>query len=106
MQYVHDEYLQVLVELGVVGLTLLLSVLVGSCLLVRRAIRRDHRTTLPAAVAAATAAAAVHGAFDFVWHVPVVPLVLAVLVGLLTDSTPHTLAGPTGPATQRRGDLS
>ena len=85
MQYVHDEYLQVLVELGFVGLTLLLSVLVGSGLLVRRAMRRDRRHALPAAVAAATAAVAVHGGFDFVWHVPVVPLVFAALLGLLTE---------------------
>ena len=106
MQYVHDEYLQVLVELGIVGLTLLLSVLVGSGLLVRRAIRRDRATTLPAAVAAATAAVAVHGGFDFVWHVPVVPLVFAALLGLLTEPAPQILAGPTGSATQRRGDLT
>jgi O-antigen ligase len=106
MQYVHDEYLQVLVELGLVGLTLLLAVLVGSGLLIRRAIHCYRATTLPAAVAAATAAAAVHGGFDFVWHLPVVPLVLAVLLGLLTEPAAQTLAGPTGPATQRRGDLS
>ena len=103
MQYVHDEYLQVLVELGIVGLTLLLSVLVGSCLLVRRAIRRDRATTLPAAVAAATAAAAVHAGFDFVWHVPVVPLVLAVLLGLVTEPAAQNFAEPTGSATRRKG---
>ncbi len=82
------------------------GVLVGSGLLVRRAIRRDGATTLPAAVAAATAAVAVHGGFDFVWHVPVVPLVFAALLGLLTEPAPQILAGPTGSATPRRGDLT
>jgi hypothetical protein len=47
-----------------------------------------------------------HGAFDFVWHLPVVPLVLGVLIGLLTEPTSQTIAGPTGPATRRRGELS
>lgn len=106
MQYVHDEYLQVLVELGIVGLALLLSVLVGSVLLVRRAIRRDRATALPAAVAAATAAVAVHGGFDFVWHVPVVPLVFATLLGLLTGPAPQILAGRPARRSQRRGDLT
>jgi hypothetical protein len=106
MQYVHDEYLQVLVELGVLGLALLLGLLVGGGLLARRAIRRDRVSPLPAAVAAALAAAALHGAFDFVWHLPVVPLVLGVLIGLLTEPTSQTIAGPTGPATRRRGELS
>ena len=106
MQYVHDEYLQVLVELGVVGLVLLLWVLISGGLLVRAATRRDRLSALPAAVAAAMAAAAVHGAFDFVWHVPAVPLVLAVLIGLLTEPVFQTIVGPTGPATQRKGELS
>jgi len=106
MQYVHNEYLQVLVELGFVGLTLLLTVLVGCGLLVRRAMCRDRARPLPAAIAAASAAVAVHGGFDFVWHVPVVPLVFAALLGLLTEPAPQILAGPTGSATPRRGDLS
>jgi hypothetical protein len=34
-----------------------------------------------AVVAEALAAFAVHSAFDFMWHVPVVPIVVAALVG-------------------------
>jgi hypothetical protein len=97
MRYVHDEYLQVLVELGAPGLALLLGIGAGGLVMVRRASRQEAGSNLPAAVAAALAAAAVHGAFDFVWHVPVVPLVLAVLLGLVAE--PCAYARPTG-----RGD--
>jgi O-antigen ligase len=106
MQYVHDEYLQVLVELGAPGLALLLGIGAGGLVMVRRAARRDPGSTVPAAVGAAMAAAAVHGAFDFVWHVPVVPLVLAVLLGLLAERAHDTPPGRPVRATHQRGDQS
>ena len=59
----------------------------------RRAHQQMPDNALVAAVSAALAAAAVHAAFDFVWHVPVVPLLLAALLGLVTER-PSARTGP------------
>jgi hypothetical protein len=85
MRYLHDEYLQVLLALGLPGLVLLLGLLAATAAVLRRARHGFAGSALPAAVAAGLAAAAVHAGFDFVWHVPVVPLLLAALLGLVTD---------------------
>ena len=85
MRYVHDEYLQLAVDLGLPGLLLGLAVLVTAARALRSARRmaQDQTTQgLAAGAAAALVAAAVHAAFDFVWHVPAVPLLVAVVVGL------------------------
>ena len=89
----HDEYVQILLDLGVLGL-LLLMLLVA--LLVRAAAvgvaRRSSRDPLPAGVLAALVAAAVHGGLDFVWHVPVVPLTAVALVAVTwrpADTSQH-----------------
>ncbi|MBW4716303.1 O-antigen ligase family protein [Saccharothrix obliqua] len=79
MRYAHDEYLQVLVELGAIGLALLGCVLFA----VFRAVRR--RTGGPwAGAVAALAVLAVHSGFDFLWHLPVTLLVAGVCTGLAT----------------------
>jgi O-antigen ligase len=77
-EYVHNEYVQVLLEYGVVGAALLAALIaaIARALWQRGARRRED--PLWCGVAAACVAAP----FDFVWHVPVVPLVLAVLIGL------------------------
>jgi hypothetical protein len=80
--YVHNEYAQVAAELGLLGLVLLAVLLVA----VARSLWRA-RTTAPsgatwAGVVAATAAFAVHSAFDFVWHLPAVVLTVTLLVGV------------------------
>lgn len=82
IRFVHDEYVQILLELGVLGLLLLLLLV---ALLVRAAAagsRETARDPLPAGVMAALVAAAVHGGLDFVWHVPVVPLTAVALVAV------------------------
>ena len=80
IRYVHDEYVQVLLDLGAVGL-LLLAVLVAALAHgLHRARRAGHRGALLAGASAALAAAAVHGGLDFVWHIPVVPLTVVALV--------------------------
>lgn len=97
-RYAHNEYLQVLVELGAVGFVLLLLVLVAAGYAVRRgqaivaghAVQGEHPRTRPAvlcsgAVAALTAFL-VHSGLDFLWQVPVVPLTGALIVGL---AAPH-----------------
>jgi O-antigen ligase len=87
-QYVHDEYLQTLVQEGAIGLALLLALLAGLGRLVWRSRPAGPSDALWAGVVAACAAAAVHAGFDFVWHVPAVPLMVAALIGLATAPAP------------------
>ena len=70
--YIHNEYLQILVQLGAIGLALTLCLLAAILLTVRRA----H----PAALAALTALA-VHSGFDFLWHIPAILLTAGLLIG-------------------------
>jgi hypothetical protein len=95
MRYVHDEYLQVLVDVGLPGLLLTLVVLVGSAASLRAARRSRPSDGLVVGAGAALAAAAVHAAFDFVWHVPAVPVLLAAIVGIGFGSA-GSAAGETG----------
>ncbi|MBI3687176.1 MAG: O-antigen ligase family protein [Actinobacteria bacterium] len=81
VRYLHQEYLQVLVEFGAVGGLLLLGVVVAS---VRSAWRTAPRGSVPIATrrswlgaVAATLAFAAHSAVDFLWHVPALPLLAA-----------------------------
>jgi O-antigen ligase len=82
-QYFHNEYLQTLVEQGAIGVVLLFALLVGLARLLWLSRPPPAGQALWAGVTAACAAAAVHAGFDFVWHVPAVPLLLAVLIGLV-----------------------
>ncbi|MET7421415.1 O-antigen ligase family protein [Dactylosporangium sp. NPDC005555] len=81
-RWVHNEYLQWLVDLGAVGLVLLLSL--GAALFVFA--RRRDSSPLWAGAVAAIAALALHSAFDFLWELAVVPLLLGVLVGIAGPS--------------------
>jgi O-antigen ligase len=92
--YAHDEYLQTLVDLGAIGLVLLLAVLAAVALTIRRGRRYPHSPALRAGAIAALAALAVHSGFDFLWHIAVLPLVGALLVGM---AGPATREGPVSP---------
>jgi O-antigen ligase len=83
-QYVHNEYLQTVVDLGAVGAALLLCLIVAVGLTVRRAWRAGHRSAPAAGAVAALVAFAVHSGFDFLWHLAVLPLVAGVCIGLAT----------------------
>jgi hypothetical protein len=106
--YVHNEYLQVTAELGLVGLALLAVLLVAIARLLWRA-RPSGRGGAPpggggagrgrgrpagrgaprgGGPPAAAAAFAVHSGFDFVWHLPAVVLTVTLLVGAALPSVP------------------
>jgi O-antigen ligase len=84
-EYTHNEYLEVLAELGIAGGAVLAA---GAGALAAALARRRPPSDDPctrrvwAGVIAALAAFAVHSAFDFLWHVPVLPVAAAVLAGL------------------------
>lgn len=104
-RYVHNEFLQLLLEHGTVGGVLLLTVVVTAIGAARRASgdrsaesgaagcrgRRGTNVTW-AGGAAATTAFAVHSALDFLWHLPALPLLAATVFAA-------TLTRPTTPAT-------
>lgn len=75
LRYLHDEYLQVLVEQGLVGATLLAAAAVGA---VRLALAGDPGALRPlrSGAISALAAFAVSSGFDITWHIAA-PVVLA-----------------------------
>lgn len=85
-RYAHNEYLQTLAELGVLGLCVLLSLLAAIGRTVQRCRPTGALRPLKAGVAAGLVALAVHGFFDFGWHVPAIALTGALLVGVVTTS--------------------
>jgi O-antigen ligase len=87
-RFAHNEYLQVLAELGVLGGILLVAFLA----LVMRRLWRDRvdAGALGVGGLAALTALALHAGFDFVWHIPAVPLLAAAFVGLAMPRTSST----------------
>lgn len=99
-RYAHNEYLQVLAELGIVG-GLLLAALLASVL--RRLGQRCRSGgAVSAGALAAVTALAVHAGFDFVWHIPAIPLLAAALVGLASpEEHPAGNTQPTGETSRK-----
>jgi hypothetical protein len=94
-RYVHNEYVQLLVELGVVGAVLLLGVLAACVATIRAGRRFPHRPGIRAGAIAALVALAVHSGFDFLWHIAVLPLLGALLLGLAGPATREKPTIPT-----------
>ncbi len=98
LRYLHNEYLQVLVEYGAVGGCLLLAVLIAGVQSARRPQRLRSETGAPAAGTidririggiAAVGAFAVTSALDITWHLPVLPILVATVYALtLSDASP------------------
>ena len=82
-RYVHNEYLQVLAELGFVGLALLVVLLTSLAWTIWRGRPHAPSTAVWAGATAGLVALAVHSALDFLWHLPAIPLAGAVLAGLV-----------------------
>ena len=85
--YAHNEYLQIVAELGVIGLVALLALFAAVAVTVHRGRATPHRPGIWAGAAAALVALAVHSGFDFLWHIAVLPLVAGLLIGLAAPST-------------------
>ncbi len=99
-RYAHNEYLQVLAELGVVGGLLLAALLAG--VLWRLGRRCRSGGAVNAGALAAVTALAVHAGFDFVWHIPAIPLLAAALAGLVSpEERPAGNTQPTGETSRK-----
>lgn len=81
--YVHNEYLQVTAQLGLVGLVLLAILLVAIARMLWRTRPTDRASATWAGVVAAAAAFAIHSGLDFVWHLPAIVLTVTLLVALV-----------------------
>lgn len=99
-RYAHNEYLQVLAELGIVGGLLLATLL--ATLLRRLYQRRRTGGAVSAGALAAITALALHAGFDFVWHIPAIPLMAAALVGLASPEPPAGRITHTAGETSRK----
>jgi O-antigen ligase len=93
--YVHNEYVQVLTDLGAIGFVLLLAVLAALVASVRQGRPFPHRPGIRAGAIAALAALAVHSGFDFLWHIAVLPLAGALFVGLAGPAISEEPSSPT-----------
>ena len=95
-RYAHNEYLQVLVELGAIGLILLLAVMAAIAINARRGRVDAQPPAIWAGAVAALGALLIHSGFDFLWQLPVIPLTGGLLVGLTSPVISKNHATPTG----------
>lgn len=94
LRWVHHEYLELAVELGGVGLGLVLALVAWTSHRLRVASRHDPARAVLAG--AAVTVVTLHAAVDHVWHAPVVLVLVAILFG---DATAHGTAPSRPPAT-------
>jgi hypothetical protein len=87
-RYSHNEYLQVLTDLGLVG-GVLAAMFVAALgrLLWRPRVAVSERALWAGAIAASTAFL-LHSGFDFLWQVPVIPFTVGAHVGLAAPHPP------------------
>jgi hypothetical protein len=99
-RYAHDEYLQLAAEDGALGLVGLAGVAAGVAVTARRGWRSGARlnaevTALRAGAIAGLVCFALQSGFDFLWHVPVVPMIAALGVGLAAVLPADEMSQPT-----------
>lgn len=99
LRYVHDEYLQLVLDTGTIGGALLVIAAGAGVRAARRGLRgvdRYRSSATWAGGAAAVTAFAVHSAFDFLWRLPALPLLTAAVFAAALDEGDRT--GPGTPA--------
>jgi Flp pilus assembly protein TadD len=88
VQYAHSLYLEALAELGLVGFVLVLGAVGSGFVVIVRRVRAtagEERLTL-AALGAVFAGFALSAAIDWVWQLPLVPMVAFACLGLVAGS--------------------
>jgi hypothetical protein len=102
-RYSHNEYLQVLTDLGIAGAALTAMFLIAAGRLLRRArADRAERALWAGALAAATAFL-LHSGFDFLWQVPAIPLTVGAIAGLAAHQPPGRRYAPAAQPLHERG---
>lgn len=99
-QYAHDEYLQVLTDLGIAGAALVAALLVAAARLLWRARASSPDRALWAGAVAASTAFVLHSGFDFIWQIPAIPLTVAAIVGLAVHQPAPRQKPPGEPVTR------
>lgn len=87
----HNDYLQCLFDLGILGALLLV---LAAMAVVRAALRQAGTGPLAAGIAAAVAASAVHALVDFNWQIPANAATFVALVGLLMARASEASGAP------------
>jgi hypothetical protein len=101
-RYSHNEYLQVLTDLGIAGAALAAIFLVTAGRLLWRARADLPERALWAGAAAAATAFLLHSGFDFIWQVPAIPFTVGAIVGLAAyQPTGRRYAPPNQPLNER-----
>jgi O-antigen ligase len=88
VEQAHNDYLQVLADAGVVGLTIGLSFLYLLYIQARKSIRIEDRFLRGVAIGAVAGCSAilVHSIFDFVLHITAIAVLFLTLVALIAAS--------------------
>jgi O-antigen ligase len=87
----HNDYLQVLLDLGLLGAALVASLLVT---LFRAAVRAASRTPLDAGILGALLALGFHALVDFNWQIPANAITYVALSALAVRRTGRASPGP------------
>lgn len=99
-RFVHNEYLQLLAEMGALGAAVALAGLVATFRALVR-LPHDHRHSSWLGGVAGLAGLLLHSGLDFLWHIPVVPVTAAIVVAIVSDRPPR-VGTPGAVAGERR----
>lgn len=83
--FAHNEYLQLLIQDGGVGLAVLVAGLVGLAIRLAR-LRGQPSAWSPECGIACLGALLVQSSLDFLWHIPVIPVLMFVVLAMATSA--------------------